>query len=144
MIDSFTGEFRWLSNFYPSPIKYEGIIYPSVEHAYQAAKVLDRSKRKQFLHIKPGEAKRLGKRVRLREDWEKVRFGIMEDLLRLKFTRHADLKEKLLETGNEELIEGNNWSDFEWGVCNGRGKNHLGRLLMKVRDSLRNGAATDE
>jgi len=138
MIESFTGEYYFLSNFYPSPIKCEGITYPAVEHAFQAAKTLDKSKRKEFLHIKPGEAKRKGKRLKpLRDGWDKIRFGIMEEMLRLKFTKHESLKEKLLATGDEELVEGNDWNDRVWGKVDGVGENHLGRLLMKIRAELR-------
>lgn len=84
----------------------------------------------------PGEAKRLGRKATLRLDWEKVKLTIMEDLLRQKFA-WKELKEKLLSTGDEELVEGNTWSDTFWGVCNGKGENHLGKLLMKIREELK-------
>lgn len=138
-ITSFRGSFSFLSNFYPCSIHYEGILYPSVEHAHQAAKSLDPAVRKKFLNPGrrggAGAAKRLGRQVVLRADWEEVKLGIMLTLLRQKF-RTGELRHALLATGDAELIEGNTWFDFYWGVCNGRGDNHLGKLLMQVRDEL--------
>ena len=83
------------------------------------------------------EAKRLGRRVRLRSDWEQVKYDVMLDVVRAKFNQHPDLAQKLLATGDEELVEGNDWGDTYWGVCNGRGKNMLGKILMRVRAELR-------
>ena len=85
----------------------------------------------------PSEAKRLGRRVRLRSDWEQVKYDVMLDVVRAKFNQHPDLAQKLLATGDEELVEGNDWGDTYWGVCNGRGKNMLGKILMRVRAELR-------
>lgn len=137
MIDSFTGDHRFLSNFYPCSIKFDGNWYESVEHSYQAAKTLDKSDRAKFRKgIKAFEAKRLGKKVKLRSDWEKVKFKIMEELIQFKFSTDNDLKKRLLETGQEELIEGNDWGDTIWGKCNGKGQNHLGKILMKVRNGF--------
>ena len=138
MIGPFNGEYRFLSNFYPVFITVEeasGILitYPSVEHTYQAMKTLDTGQRLVICKLKtPGEAKRAGRNVTLREDWEQVKFDVMLDLLRLKF-KQADLRDRLVATIGQELIEINNWSDTYWGVCNGVGTNHLGRLLMVVR-----------
>lgn len=72
----------------------------------------------------------------MRSDWEEVKLGVMEGLLREKFS-DPELRRKLLATGERELVEGNDWGDSFWGVCAGRGKNHLGRLLMKLREELR-------
>jgi ribA/ribD-fused uncharacterized protein len=136
-IDRFTGDHDFLSNFHPSPIEVDGILYPTVEHAFQAAKtsILEE---KQFLAeaATPGSAKRMGRKVQLRSDWEQVKIGIMEDLVRLKFTTHPDLRAKLLATGDAQLVEGNNWNDRFWGVCRGQGQNQLGLILMKVRSEL--------
>ena len=88
------------------------------------------------------EAKRLGGRIPIRYDWESVKLDVMETLLRDKFTRHADLRILLLDTGDRELVEGNTWDDRFWGVCEGVGENHLGRLLMKIRAELREGQLT--
>lgn len=137
VIDSFTGEFRFLSNFFPAEVESEGISYPSVEHAYQAQKSSDRSERRAIATCgSPGKAKRLGRRIALRADWESAKVGTMTDLVRQKFSRHVDLRELLLATGEAELIEGNTWGDRFWGTCDGIGANHLGRILMQVRGEL--------
>jgi predicted NAD-dependent protein-ADP-ribosyltransferase YbiA (DUF1768 family) len=108
--------------------------YPSVENAYQAAKSHGMDTR--LLVCSAGEAKKLGKLGMLRPDWEEVKLGIMEDLLRQKFSI-PELQEKFLATGDATLIEGNWWGDTFWGVCRCKGENHLGILLMKIRDELR-------
>jgi ribA/ribD-fused uncharacterized protein len=138
-IDSFQGEYRFLSNFWPAVVEYEGITYPSVEHAYQAAKTLDRNERRRIAAIvEPDDAKRAGRALpNQRKDWEQVKLRVMEDCVRYKFMHHAELREKLLATGDAELIEGNTWNDRYWGVCEGQGENHLGKILMKVRTELR-------
>lgn len=135
-IDNFEGEFRFLSNFWPSVVHFEGMEFNSVEHAYQAAKTLDKDLRMKIRNAKtPNDAKRLGKKVDLRADWETEKLSIMFGLLRQKF-ENPELRQKLLATGDAELIEGNWWGDTFWGVCRGRGKNHLGRLLMNIRDQV--------
>ena len=133
-IDRFAGEYIFPSNFYKSPIKYKGIIYPTVEHAFQAAKSQDPDDR-EFIAKLPNarEAKIAGRKVCLKRDWEDTKIDIMYSLLKLKFA-NSFLKEKLLATGKRELIEGNFWKDKFWGVYEGYGENHLGKLLMKVRD----------
>ncbi len=137
-IDRFRGEYRFLSNFWPAVVTLDGITYPTVEHAYQAAKILDPTSRGLFYSAAtPGDAKRLGRQLtRLRGDWHQVRLAVMADLVRQKFT-HPDLRDRLLATGNRDLIEGNDWGDTFWGVCRGVGDNQLGRILMKVREELR-------
>jgi ribA/ribD-fused uncharacterized protein len=137
-IDSFQGEYRWLSNFWFSPIEYSGDRFDTVEHGYQAAKAAEPLDYFRIAHAKtPGEAKRLGKYCILRSDWEQVKDKIMEDLVREKF-KIPELREKLLATGDAELIEGNTWNDTYWGRCNGIGKNKLGQILMKIRDEIKN------
>jgi ribA/ribD-fused uncharacterized protein len=136
-INSFEGPYRFLSNFYPAEIEFEGMTYPSVEHAYQSAKTLDREIRKQIAAIAdPGDAKRMGRAQQVRADWEEVKFDVMETCVRYKFTHHPELKEKLLATGNAYLEEGNTWKDRIWGVYQGQGENRLGKILMKVRNEL--------
>jgi ribA/ribD-fused uncharacterized protein len=126
-----------LSNFYPIKIEYEGIEYPSVEHAYVAAKTLDVDIRAQVASISgAAEAKKIGHRLTLRPGWDEIRLGIMEGLLRKKFSYEYPAR-LLLETGDEELVERNDWQDVFYGQCNGVGENHLGKLLMKLRDELR-------
>jgi N-glycosidase YbiA len=139
-VERFTGDHDFLSNFQPSPIEVDGILFPTVEHAFQAAKTFDPvEKQAVAAATTPGTAKRLGRKVQLRPDWKQVKVGIMEDLVRLKFTTHADLREQLLATGDAELVEGNNWNDRFWGVCRGNGQNQLGLILMKVRSALAQG-----
>ena len=137
-ITSFRGEFRFLSNFHPSPIQLEDGIYANVEAAFQASKTLNPEERAEIRNqSSPTMAKRKGRKVTLRSDWEQVKLGIMHELIRQKFTRHPELKENLLATGSEDLIEGNNWNDRFWGVCKGQGLNHLGKIIMAVREELR-------
>lgn len=167
MINRFTGRYRFLSNFYPAAVTLDGVTYSSVEHAYQAAKTLDahirlifishylclRCNKRQayesygckhcghrgvvFRPVTAGDAKRPGNTLTIRHDWFAIRVRVMEDLVRKKFTTHTELGNRLLLTGDEELIEGNTWGDRFWGVCRGEGENQLGKILMKVRTELR-------
>ena len=108
IIDSFRGEYGFLSNFHKCRVEFEGMVYPSVEHAFQAAKNPDPEYRSLIAAVcSPVTAKRIGKKTQLRPDWEKVKEGIMLELLRSKFFDPV-LREKLLATGDAELIEGNN------------------------------------
>lgn len=135
-IDSFRGEHAFLSNMFPCRVEFEGATYPSVEHAYQAAKSLDPSVRKTFDGaITPKGAKARGKRVTLRADWGAVKLGVMEQSLRSKFA-DGGLRALLVATGDAALVEGNTWNDRFWGVCRGKGQNHLGKLLMRLRSEL--------
>lgn len=140
IIESFSGKYRFLSNFFPAPINADGLRYPTVEHAFQAAKTLDEDDRDRIrFAASPGEAKRLGRRVQLREDWEERKLALMEHLLRLKFQAPA-LRARLVETHPALIIEGNTWGDTYWGAVrtdNGwEGENHLGELLMKIREEI--------
>ncbi len=137
-IDSFHGEHRFLSNFYPSEVSMYGHLYSTIEHAFQAAKTFDMAQRYGIRMAEtPGQAKRLGRSVTLRADWETVKIEVMETLLFRKFRGSKVLRDKLLATGTRELIEGNTWGDKYWGVCDGEGRNELGKALMRVRDELR-------
>lgn len=135
MIESFSGEYRFLSNFYPVEVVLDGVTYPSVEHAYQAAKTLDLEKRKEILGVTPGFAKRLGQQLKLRPDWNDVKLSVMTRLNEQKYMR-PDLREKLCDTYPQDLVEGNTWGDTFWGVCDGKGSNHLGQILMTIRMQL--------
>lgn len=138
MILSFRDEYFFLSNFYPVEIKLDGIVYPNAETAFQAQKTLDVEERRKFSMLKnPVQAKRLGRKVKLRDDWEEVKLDIMTEVVSQKFLQHPHLIEMLLQTGDEELVEGNKWGDRFWGVCKGKGKNHLGKILMKIRDAYK-------
>lgn len=136
MIDSFSGTHRFLSNFWLCPVNYKGIEFRSVENAYQASKCVCPIMWWDFLTLSPGQAKRFGCKIPIRHDWEAIKVGVMRDLIRRKF-QDPELIAMLLCTGDEELIEGNNWGDVWWGVCNGKGENWLGRILMEVREDLR-------
>lgn len=83
-------------------------------------------------------AKRQGRQVALREDWEEVKVGLMEEVVRAKFFQNPDLGKRLLATGDTPLVEGNTWGDTCWGVDTrtGQGENHLGLILMKIRGEL--------
>lgn len=134
VIPYFTGRYRFLSNFYPSPVTYQGIQYKTVEHAYQAAKTTDPFQRTMIQNaLSAGSAKNFGRRVTMRPNWEEIKVLTMLDLLRKKFG-DPELHKKLLETGSATLVEGNSWNDVFWGVCDGKGNNTLGKLLMVVRD----------
>ena len=140
IVTRFSGEFDFLSNFFPAEVMVDGLNYRSVEHGYQASKtesIVDR------LHIReaksPGEAKAIGGRlVGLRLDWEAIKDGVMLGLLEQKFAVDP-LRARLEMTGDDMLVEANPWGDVYWGVCNGVGRNVLGMLLMDVRQANRVG-----
>lgn len=135
MILQFKDEYRWLSNFWPSKVTLDGVTYPSVENAYQAAKTVIKDERKFFVNCTSGQAKRRGKEITQREDWPFIKIAVMRDLLIQKF-RDPILKQKLIDTGDQRIREGNNWNDKFWGVClkTGVGSNHLGNLITEIRD----------
>lgn len=136
-IDSFKNEYAFLSNFYPCFVEYNGLRFPSVEHAFQAAKCKDSAEMIKFTVIStPGEAKKAGRLVEMREDWDKIKLDVMTDLVAQKFER-PDLKFKLMSTVGQDIVEGNTWGDTFWGVCNNIGCNHLGKILMNVRSSIK-------
>lgn len=140
MINSFSGDNAFLSNFYELAVPITDpwdIKYPTVEHFFQASKTLDISERNKIAKAKtPGAAKRLGRALDLRKDWDEVKLEYMRLGLMQKFYNNKDLAKKLIDTGGEFLVEGNTWDDTFWGVCNGKGRNNLGHLLMIVRDIL--------
>lgn len=145
-IKEFKGPYRWLSNFHLTPVEFEGITYPSTEHAYQAAKTNVQEVREMMRDVPTcANVRRAGQLLPIGPEWHTTRkFEVMEEVLRYKFTHHEDLKQKLLATGDEELIEGTTWHDNCWGSCTctkcgDQGQNHLGRLLMQIREEIRNG-----
>ncbi len=136
-IDRFFGKYRWLSNFWPAQVDLDGVWYPTVEHAYQAAKTLDGVMRAKIAVCStPGQAKWFSRGIKYRTDWLELRLLVMEDLLRQKFAQGTRLGQQLLATDDLELVEGNTWSDTFWGRCKGVGENHLGKLLMQIRNDL--------
>lgn len=151
VVMSFDGEYDFLSNFYDSPIEFmtvdgKRMIAPTVEHAFQAEKAMFSQEQEAIINADtPGKAKRLGRHCLLRPDWEAVKDNAMEEFVSRKF-QIPELRDKLLATGNANLIEGNTWHDNYWGICmcpkciNSLvvdGKNKLGTILMKVRDAIR-------
>ena len=132
MIDRFADEYAFLSNFYEVPVTYNSLTFKSSEAAFQAQKCTERSK--EFTALSASQAKRLGRHVNLRADWEDIKLQEMEKIVTAKFKQNPDLMQKLIFTGDEELIEGNTWHDTYWGVCKGIGENHLGKILMEIRE----------
>ena len=137
IINSFTDEYFFLSNFYECPINFDGLTYGSNEAAFQAQKCADAKGRVAFTTLNPTESKKLGREINLRKDWEEVKIGLMEQIVAAKFSQHPDLMQKLLNTGDAYLEEGNTWGDRVWGTVNGSGANNLGRILMGVRQRAR-------
>jgi hypothetical protein len=117
----------------------DDICFPTVEHAFAAAKTHDVETKKRIASAPtPSAAKYAGRKVALREDWESVKTDVMLSLIRIKFTKHPNLGAMLLDTGDASLLEGNSWNDRVWGVDvrTGEGENRLGQILMQVRDEL--------
>lgn len=161
MIDSFRGRWLFLSNFYPVEIEHQGIKYPTVEHYYVAMKIKnDQQINGQFISYmdcremiskipadKANMAKNFGKTLKIRKDWDDIRLDTMFWGVQEKFKKD-DLIEMLLMTGDEELIEGNNWHDNFFGICNcgpcgGKGLNNLGKILMKIRKNIKENSKTN-
>lgn len=121
---------EFLSNFF-------GVAGTTVEHRYQAAKTTDQNWKSRIMNARtPAEAKQLGRQCPVSSNWNDIKLGIMKELLEWKFS-FPHLREQLLKTGDRELIEGNTWNDTFWGVCKGVGENHLGKLLMEVREEIK-------
>jgi ribA/ribD-fused uncharacterized protein len=145
-ITSFRGPYRFLSNFWLAYVKLDDMWFDSVEHAYVAAKTLDTEIRKQVQAVKrPGDVKKLGRMIKLRPDWEQVKYNIMLGLVRQKF-QNSMLRQSLLDTDEAWLEEGNTWHDQYWGICHcdrcgGKGQNNLGKILMQVREEIRSVSA---
>lgn len=135
-INSFSGKYRFLSNFWPCKVVWEGVEYSSTEHAYQAAKLANTEHRELVRNAKtPGQAKKLGRKFPMIDSWDNVKLNVMYDLCLQKF-QNPELKQKLLDTGDAILIEGNTWNDTFWGICNGVGENNLGKILMRIRSEI--------
>lgn len=137
-IMTFRGKFGFLSNMHATAFEWDGRTYRNSEAAFQSAKSLDPAVRDEFSEMTGAVAKREGKKVRLRGDWESVKDEIMEEVVRAKFSQNPDLLQKLIDTGDIELMEGNAWHDTYWGVDlkTGKGENRLGIILMKIRAEL--------
>ena len=138
-IKEFRNEYFFLSNFYIKPFFYNGNKYLTVEHAFQAAKTVNKADHDKIMNCKtPLIAKQLGRKIKLVEGWDEIKNSIMLDILRCKFNDSV-LKKWLIKTGDKEIQEGNFWGDKYWGVClkTREGKNVLGKLLMKIRDEVK-------
>jgi ribA/ribD-fused uncharacterized protein len=136
-IYGFFKEYRWLSNFHMCDVMYDGVIYPSSEHAYQAAKFLDLGIRDDIKNLKePKDARKMGRREGIRENWDDIKYDIMTNIVFNKFVFNEGLKNKLIETHLLYLEETNWWGDTYWGVCNGVGHNYLGLIIMSLRAKL--------
>lgn len=133
-ICGFFNEYRFLSNFYEVPVQYNGLLFRSSEAAFQAQKCPERAN--EFLNLSPDEAKRMGRKINIRSDWESVKDTVMYEIVLAKFSQNEALKKKLIDTGDAFLAEENWWGDKYWGTVNGVGRNQLGKTLMKVRMEL--------
>jgi ribA/ribD-fused uncharacterized protein len=137
-IEGFFKEYRFLSNFWPAKTLYDGEIYPTSEHAYQASKTLNLEEREIIRNAKtPEESKKMGKSIRIRKDFDRIKINLMRSIVFSKFMNNKELRKKLLKTGEEILVEKNHWNDKFWGECNGEGKNNLGKILMSVREKIK-------
>ena len=139
-ITAFRGDYDFLSNFYEAPVSYGGLCYSNNEAAFQAQKCLTEEEKKAFTGLTATKAKRRGRQVALRPDWESVKYDLMEEIVRAKFQQNPVLAARLAGTRGRQLIEGNAWHDTCWGVdaATGEGENHLGKILMKVREEILN------
>jgi ribA/ribD-fused uncharacterized protein len=131
----FRGKYSFLSNFYNSPIVYKDKVYSTAEHLFQCCKT-ESEKEREWIRTahSPAEAKGRGRKVSLRNDWNKIKVNAMRGVLKLKFKQNKDLLKRLMEIEGE-IVEDNEWNDKYWGKCNGVGKNVLGKLLMEIRDN---------
>lgn len=134
-IISFKGEYAFLDNLYPTDIAFEGLIYHSVESAFQASKLENNTERKRFVSYDLGRIKAIGNMITPYEGWEGKKLTIMETLLKEKFFHHPELRRKLLETGERKLIAGNKKGETFWGtdLTTWEGQNHLGEMIMNMR-----------
>lgn len=137
-IESFQGDYRFLSNFHPSRMTVDGYIYPTVEHAFQSMKTADDEWAARIRNAySPGRAKAIGRMCPMRDDWMYVRDAKMTMLVYEKFRQNPDLRGLLISTGESDIYEGNTWGDVYWGVVNGSGENRLGKILMTVRSMFK-------
>jgi ribA/ribD-fused uncharacterized protein len=138
-ITSFSGEYRFLSNFWLCKFLYQGYEWPSAEHCYQAMKRIDHDYWIKILDpsVTPGKAKRMGAAIDMDVLFKPNRLNYMRGIVTAKFDQNPDLMELLKSTAPAEIIEGNTWGDTFWGQCPiGTGRNELGKLLMSIRDDI--------
>ena len=138
-------EFGEFSNFAAFSFTLDGERWPTSEHYFQAQKFEDEAYRQKVRKANsPMLAARLGRdrKQKLRRDWESVKVGIMRAAVLAKFTQHEELQALLLSTGQAKLVEHTENDDYWGDGGDGSGKNMLGRILMQVRDSLRESRGT--
>lgn len=134
MIGVFRDRYFYLDNYYPCKIEYLGVEYQNAEAAYQAQKCPERQAEFEFLPAE--EAFKLGRAVPLRPNWDLVKNLVMRRVVRAKFTQNLALRQALVATGDETIINTNYYGDRYWGVYKGTGENRLGDILMKTREEL--------
>jgi len=134
-INGFSGDWAFLSNLYLSPVEWNSFLFPSVENAFQAAKTSEAEAWKRLTALPPDQAATFGQTVPLRPDWEEIKLTVMAELLAAKFEIPA-LRRRLIATARRDLINQNWWGDRFWGRVKDQGENHLGRLLMELRQRL--------
>lgn len=148
MINCFRGQYAFLSNFYEAPVTYQGLTYRNNEAAFQAQKCMSAyqvdhcekpliDERIRFATLSASDAKRLGREITLRKDWEEIKVEKMREIVKAKFDQNDELREQLMQTGDEYLEEGNTWGDRIWGTVNGSGANLLGQILTEYRERYR-------
>lgn len=148
-VERFSDEYAFLSNLYPYKknlqgkicrfiVKYQNHNFDCVECAYQAAKCKNPDDMLIYQRLNGSEAKKFADTLpfTIREDWAEIKWNVMYDLVWQKFSQNEPLRAQLLATKNAEIIEGNTWGDVYWGICEGKGENHLGKILMKIREKL--------
>lgn len=136
VIDRFTGKYAYLSNRFGCQFIWQGLKYCHAEAAFQSSKCTDMEERKVFCNCSADKAALKGKDIVPPSDWESEQFAIMETILTAKFEQNPNLMKCLVETGNALLINGNKKKETFWGVdsYSWEGENHLGKILMTIRD----------
>ena len=140
MVESFRGEYRYLSNFQAVKIIFEGIEYPSIEHAYMSAKSdsMEWKSKCADKNITAGKIKRLSHTISLKADWDDIKLDVMTEVIDQKFNQEP-FNTLLLDTGDKYIQEGNRHNDTFWGFCleTNKGENNLGKLIMEKRNMIK-------
>ena len=131
-----SNKYAFLSNFYPCRVEYNGLIFDSTEAAFQAQKEIHEESKRKYCNVPPNVAKSLGRRAKLRPDWEYIKDQIMYEVVKAKFIQNEDFADLLLKV-SEPIVEDNTWGDTYWGRCNGIGKNKLGEILERIKSEIK-------
>jgi ribA/ribD-fused uncharacterized protein len=141
-IKGFFDDYRFLCNFHKVGVYYDGNWFPSTENAYMFAKLDPKDHTEEHLNtcqtLEPSDVKKYGRTIKLRSDWEDIKYDVMSSVVFDKFYRDKELRQKLLDTGDRYLEETNHWNDTYWGVCDNEGQNNLGKILMACREFWKN------